>query len=217
MIDLIIPTMWKYKKFPHFLKQYLNYDTVGKIIVINNNTKETPITTIIGDKITYHNSETNLFVNESWNIGVSLSSSNLICILNDDVRLDYEVTKFILKQNFSEIDIIGANIMPEKTFPFLEKIKIDKTKALGRQFKNFGCCMFIPKEKYKVIPSRYKCWYGDDYLVHHCKNIYRVPIFFEEYFQHNVSNTIKRVPEISEIIESDNMNAMEYILSGKYE
>jgi hypothetical protein len=32
--------------------------------------------------------------------------------------------------------------------------------------------MFIKKSSYKVIPSLYKIWYGDDYLIQNCKNVY---------------------------------------------
>ena len=215
MIDLIIPTMWKFEKFPHFLEQYKSYSNINKIIIINNNLDKTPVDLVRDNKIFYYNSNINLFVGPSWNIGVSLSSSNIICILNDDVNLSSKVIDFILHQDFSEIDIVGANIVNEEIPLNLEKIIIDRSVELGMQYCNFGTCMFMEKKKYKIIPSLYKCWYTDDYLVHQLKNIYRVPIFFKEYSEYGNSNTIRKLPEISEIIQNDIDNATKYLLKNE--
>ena len=49
---------------------------------------------------------------------------------------------------------------------------MNKTQPIGGQSYAFGVCMFIKRTSYRVIPSLYQIWFGDDYLIQHCKNIY---------------------------------------------
>ena len=82
-------------------------------------------------------------------------------------------SRFIKFLTFSNIDIIGTSFPSLKENNILlKKIEVDKTKALGSQHYGFGCCMFIPKLKYSIIPSIYKVWFGDDFLINKLNNIY---------------------------------------------
>ena len=54
----------------------------------------------------------------------------------------------------------------------LIKLNIDKTQPIGGQAYAFGICMFIKRSSYKVIPSLYQIWFGDDYLVQRNENIF---------------------------------------------
>lgn len=212
MIDLIIPTMWKFKLFPHFLKNYINYKNIKKIIIIDNCYTNKPNDLIESEKIQYCKQSTNIFVGPSWNIGVERSESDLICILNDDIFLKEDLLNFVLEQDFSKIDIIGSNINSNNN-NLLEKISVDKKIPLGSQFYNFGTCMFMRREKYSRIPSLYKCWFTDDYLVHQHENIYRISFSSEENHKYGSSNTVNSTnKKIESRIQLDCINAKKYLL-----
>jgi hypothetical protein len=214
MIDLIIPTMWKFKLFPHFLEKYVNYQDVKKIIIIDNLYQNKPKKLIENKKIQYCKQPSNIFVGPSWNIGVDRSSSDFICILNDDIFLQEDVLNFVLKQDFSKIDIIGSKIVHSNHNTSIEKISINKKIPLGSQFYNFGTCMFMKKEKYFRIPSLYKCWFTDDYLVHQHQNIYRISFSSEENSKYGSSNTVNTNNKtITNRIRLDCINAQKYLLS----
>lgn len=208
MIDFIIPTMWKFKLFPSFLKNYINYEKVNKIILIDNCYQNRPKDLIQSEKIQYYKPQGNIFVGPAWNIGVGLSSSEFVCILNDDIDLKEETLDFVLSQDFSKIDIVGSKVLQQNESLYLEKVSINKRVPLGTQCYNFGTCMFMKREKYSKIPSLYKCWYTDDYLVHQLQNVYRVPIVSKQ----KSSNTIKSLKNIEERINLDCRNAEKYLL-----
>lgn len=214
MMDLIIPTMWKFKLFPHFLEKYVNYQNVNKIIIIDNYYQSRPKNLLEHKKIEYCKQFSNIFVGPSWNIGVDRSSSDFICILNDDIFLKESTLNFVLEQDFSKIDIIGANINSKNNSSFLEKISVNKRIPLGSQFYNFGTCMFMKREKYSRIPSLYKCWFTDDYLVHQHKNIYRISFSSDENYKYGSSNTVNSTnTNIQNRIRLDCINAQKYLLS----
>lgn len=214
MIDLIIPTMWKFDLFPKFLEKYVEYKNINKILIIDNFYQNKPKNLLENEKIKYYKQSHNIFVGPSWNIGFDRSSSDFICILNDDIFLQEKILNFVLTQDFSKIDIIGSNINSKNNIPFLEKISINKKIPLGSQFYNFGTCMFMERKKYSRIPSLYKCWFTDDYLVHQYENIYRVSFFSEENCKYGSSNTINSTNNnIQNRIKLDCINAKKYLLS----
>lgn len=214
MIDLIIPTMWKFDLFPKFLSKYIDYSKINKIIIIDNDYKDRPKDIPLSSKIIFYKPLFNIFVGPSWNIGVDLSESDTICILNDDVFLSNDVIDYVLDQDFSNIDIIGNNILESKSEINLEKINVDKKVPLGNQYYNFGTCMFMKKKKYSRIPSLYKCWFTDDYIVSKLNNIYRISMYFEEYGKYKSSNTIKRIEGVNDRIELDMKNAKKYLFGN---
>lgn len=182
MIDLIIPTLWKFNLFKFHLEKYITYKNIGKIIIISND--RVPENFVPkSDKIHLHQNDSNLYVNESWNIGVSLSKNKVICISNDDFFVQEECINLISKVNFNQIDLIGTRLVDKNNQAFsLEKFHKTKNKniSLGSYHEGFGYCMFLERLKYKKIPSSlFKIWFGDDYLVYHSKVIYTISLFFD--------------------------------------
>ena len=174
MIDFIIPTMWKNTDFPLYIEQYLKFEQINKIIIIDNNHLQRPKALNFNNpKIHIVNFNKNIFVNPAWNEGYYRSTSDILCIINDDVFVEEDLINYVSPLDFSNIDIIGTSFPSLKENNILlKKIEVDKTKALGSQHYGFGCCMFIPKLKYSIIPSIYKVWFGDDFLINKLDNIY---------------------------------------------
>lgn len=172
-IDLIIPTMWKCRHFyTDFIKKYSNNKFIENIIIIDNNKNDAPNLNI--NKLKLLKQDSNIFVSESWNLGVENSTSNIICILNDDVFVDEEVFKYISVLDFTNIDIIGNNCTNKTKNITLSKLSYNKKEPIGKQMFGFGSCMFLERKKYNSIPSEIKIIFNDDYLLSNMKNIYSI-------------------------------------------
>ena len=56
MLSVIIPTMWKYAPFLDYLEGVLEQNSVGEVIIINNNVYATPDSEVLAhEKIRMHN------------------------------------------------------------------------------------------------------------------------------------------------------------------
>lgn len=209
MIDLIIPTLWLCPEFEEILLKYCSYEKINKIIVINNTASKPKV---IHDKVFYINYRKNIFVNPAWNEGVAASTSDIICILNDDIFVQESIFNKVSKLDFTNIDLIGLDIKNNLDVDTISKIEFEKNKAIGQQYYGFGMCMFMKRKSYKIIPSLYKIWFGDDYLAHNSKNIY---VLSSKKISGSISTSIKKFPAnsfISNRIFVDQKNAYKYLI-----
>lgn len=182
-IDIVIPTMWKSKNFINSLTEYTANEVINKIIVIDNDYKKRPKHPIFDNqKIELVNYGKNIYVNPSWNEGYYRSTTEVFGIINDDIIVDNDVFRDIAHTDFKNIDLIGVHLQGTKDNynitdhadkeDKLFKLNVNKNEAIGGQSYAFGVCMFVKKSSYKPIPSLYQIWFGDDYLVQICENIY---------------------------------------------
>lgn len=213
MIDIIIPTLWKSKNFLNYLSKYLNNKFIGKIIIIDNDYSKRPNFNFNHKKIKIFKTTSNIFVNPAWNLGVSLSNADIVCLGSDDLWIEDEVFCFVSKLNFDIIDIIGAEISKQRKELKLKKINFNKKNTLGNQFFGFGTCMFLLKKKYIDIPSLYKIWFGDDFLVHNLNNIYTIPILFDKYEMSETTTNFDNKNLLESRIHLDIKNAKKYLLN----
>jgi hypothetical protein len=134
--------------------------------------------------------------------------------------VEEEIFNYVANLDMSNIDIIGSYLkgtvdnyhihsdyyVKDK----LVKLNINKKQPIGGQSYAFGVCMFVKKSSYKVIPSLYKIWYGDDYLVQNCKNIYALKT---NKIHGKISKTIitfDKIKSFQKRIELDTRNAYSY-------
>jgi hypothetical protein len=182
-ITVVIPTMWKEKNFTTYLENYVRSSNIDKIIIIDNDKTNRPLSNIFThQKIELVCYCRNIYVNPSWNEGYYRSNSDLLCILNDDIFVEESVFEYITNLDFSEIDLIGVHLKGsidnyhivnhEDKKEELIKLNVNKSQPIGGQSYAFVVCMFIKRSSYRVIPSLYQIWFGDDYLIQRCKNIY---------------------------------------------
>ena len=181
-IDLVIPTMWRDDLFPQALKTYCECPHINKIFIIDNDHKRRPPDLVSHNKITIINYGRNIYVNPAWNEGYYRSKADIMCLLNDDIQVDPTLFEFIKNLDFSQIDIIGVHLKdgitnyhitdhPDRKEELI-KLNVNKAKPIGGQSFAYGVCMFVKRSSYRVIPSLYKIWYGDDYLIQRCTHIY---------------------------------------------
>jgi len=97
-ITAIIPTMWKSKNINRILTDLYGWYLIDKVILIDNNSQETPDDFPKDDKLIYVKPNKNMYVNPAWNLGVHMANTENIFILNDDIHFEYsEVHNFLME------------------------------------------------------------------------------------------------------------------------
>lgn len=169
-------------------------DLVGEIIIIDNNWLSQEKANTDYSKVIIFSMPENIYVNQAWNIGVSIAKYDNICISNDDLSWDVNCLSFILDNLDNKvIGMSTANYSKE-----LPKGNFTLTK-LDERVWGWGCCIFLNKSKWVDIPNDLKIACGDDWIVKH-NNAYAIEslnIDFE-----NVSRTAIR-REFYDISQSD--------------
>ena len=224
MIDVIIPTMWMAKTTTAAIEKYCKNPKVNKIILVDNNSKKRPPTfskIMSNPKIEYVSYGKNIYVNPAWNEGYFRSTSDIIAIINDDVVVEDDVFDLVLNHNLKSGDLVGVNLRGYQdnykiddhieTKEEIIKLKYDRTSPIGGQLWAFGICMFMHRDTYKVIPSLYQIWYGDDYLAQNAKNVYGIN---SNRIKGSISETLKKFnnpnDDVSKRIELDSKNFLAF-------
>ena len=156
MYSVIIPTMWKCDRFQQTLRELSANELVGEIILIDNTSNDLKIEL---PKLIHILEGKNTYVNPAWNKGVELANYDKLCILNDDIWMDWNILNIVEPYVTQENGVIG---MAEENYtnPHYEL----RLEPITHRNGGFGCCMFIHKENYTPIPNQMKIWSGDDWL-----------------------------------------------------
>jgi len=181
--DVVIATMWREPRLTEYLSHYCGYENVNNIYIIDNDKSARPEHKILNhEKINLISYGRNIYVNPAMNEGYYRTKTEVITFLNDDVFVEEDIFKFMSIQNFSNIDVVGVHLKgsvdnyhivehPDKKEELI-KLNVDKTQPIGGQAYAFGVVMFMKRSSYRIIPSLYQIWYGDDYLIQRCENVY---------------------------------------------
>lgn len=227
-INIVIPTMWREKNLTQYLEKYCESQYVGKIIIIDNDKNSRPISNIFKhEKIELVSYGRNIYVNPAWNEGYYRSNSDLMCILNDDIYVEDAIFEFMSNLDFTEIDLIGVHLKgsidnyhivdhPDRKEELI-KLNVNKKQPIGGQSYAFGVCMFIKRNSYRIIPSLYQIWFGDDYLIQRCKHIYTLKT---SKIKGEISKTIVAFDKESDvqkriILDSKNAYKFNHFLNSK--
>jgi hypothetical protein len=224
MIDVIIPTMWMAKNTLSSLEKYCGNSNINKVIIIDNAIGNRPVnanTVLSHPKINLVSYGKNIYVNPAWNEGFFRTTTDTIAIINDDVTVEDSVFDLVLSHKLKAGDLVGVNLRGRqdnyKIDDFIEteekivKLNYDRDSPIGGQAWAFGICMFMHRDTYKVIPSLYQIWYGDDYLAQHAETVYAIN---SNQIKGTISETLKKFTdpndEISKRIELDSKNLIRY-------
>ena len=170
MFSVIVPTMWRCLDiFQRALKQYVEHELVGEIIVINNDHARTPDWEVLNsDKIRMFTPGQNIFVNPSWNIGVEMSKYDLLNIVNDDIIVDPKIFNKLQNRLTPDSGPHGC-LSGEAKFrhPPNTDYSIDFIDwRPGDVIHHFGQCMFMHKATWTPIIDGLNIYFGDDFIFH---------------------------------------------------
>jgi len=181
-IDIAMPTMWFVDGFTDLLNSYIQSEYINNIFLIDNNRNHRPKNLPKHEKLNLIDYGRNIYCNPAWNEGYYRSQADIIGLFSDDVIVHDDIFKLVAEADITDIDLIGVALKgTEDNFHIddsfynsdtLSKLEVLKSRPIGEQAWAFGTCMFAKRKTYKVIPSLYQIWYGDDYLVQKSKNIY---------------------------------------------
>lgn len=190
MISIVMPTMMKVNKdnLHYSIKQAIESDIVDRITVIDNSTDRfSREITLKSKKLIVRSMTKNIFVNPAWNIGVSLSTSDNVLIMNDDILCHKEVYRQVNEvmgyenlglcsvktRNCNKIDDYLKNIDD-----FNEEILTEDTFDPSQNNNKTGWFFCVKKKLWKDIPEKLLFFYGDDliydrvrHMKHFTKNI----------------------------------------------
>ncbi len=169
MFSIIIPTL-QLNKFVlnKLLDELIEEELVGEIILIENSLKGFESKS---DKIKIVIPQKNLFVNPSWNYGISIAKYDYFGLINDDIIIPKNLIKQIYEflNTNEDIGLVGSSEISrikyeEEEFNSYPKNSKCEFEQINRMTEGWGVCIFGKKENYFIIPRKLKVFYGDDYL-----------------------------------------------------
>lgn len=211
--SVVVPTMWMANLFfLPMLKNLVNREEVGEIIIIDNNYINRPNDQILKhEKIKLLDFGKNIYYNKSMNVGAKEAKFEFLCLLNDDVVFDtvvFNILAHIYTARSNLKEVVGM-IYPHPTFfnNFKEHSKLIKDLKLVecvQRIDGFGCCMFMLKEHYVPIPDQLvfhfgDVWYHNTQLKAGRRNYW----LYNWVIGTKMRTTTEKVPEIKKIIEND--------------
>jgi hypothetical protein len=204
MFSVIIPTMWRSKKILSSVSDLINCNLISEIIIINNNVGQELEIDFNNDKIKLLNQKENIYVNPSWNLGVTTSTNEHLLFINDDVYIEDSCTliSMILDNDF---DLIGFDKNNSNKDPYFE---IRDHSGDSIRFPQYSTWFYMKKNKYVFIPEDILIWCGDgiQYTVNQNRGIFTAPsVDFE------MSQTLKTIPSLGWILyQNDRPNYLKY-------
>ena len=148
--------------------------------------------------ITYIRKEKNIGVNPAWNLGISKSTGDLICVLNNDLIISYYFFESILKlMDDYSVGICVPNTVGDINFvrnsTFTMPIYQDVRKREGWAFTIRKCIT----DKIPPIPKQLNRVCGDDYLFYWSNRLgyHNVKILNNYIYHYGSTTTVKELQE----------------------
>lgn len=187
LLSVVIPTMWRSESFLDMLEMIVNCKHVDEIIIIDNEKESTPDHEVLNNsKIVFYKSNSNLFVNPSWNLGAKLAKNDLLCFCQDDIVFDtrvFEKTISLYETNH-DVGVVGSLVSyaheesyEDKYYEFYADGKIDfvsnRESDINKRPPSTGCgnLFFVKKCDWIHIPEKIKIFHGEVLLWNHYNEI----------------------------------------------
>lgn len=182
MISFIVPTLWKANKIHDSVTSFIDANIPeSEFIIINNDptTKyESPHPSVIVLEQTH-----NIFVNPAWNLGVKTSKNDLVCIINDDLTINFKTIKTNLESiiHMTDDTIIGFDANRNFYDNLNDDLEVLSFEQATCRSLGFGCMLILKKNNYIEIPQGLDIFFGDDLLYWFNKD-------FRQKIVYNISN-----------------------------
>lgn len=160
--SVVIPTLWKSDRIHKLLDDLIKCDNIDEIILIDNSNQYYDFYDNVLGKINLIQPGENIYVNPAWNLGVKMSKSYYIALLNDDISFNVEIFEFLKVHTMDRFGIIGMDKTNYDTVDF--KPKLNKETDRRTQRFGWGCFILFDRRYWIDIPDNLKIWYGDDYI-----------------------------------------------------
>lgn len=195
MFSVIMPTMWRSHRTVSLINTLCASDNVSELIIIDNEPNSRP-NFDIDSKVRIYEQKENIYVNPAWNLGVEKAGNLFLCIINDDITLDFDHGISLVKEFLNnEGAVIG--IHPNSYEINEDDVTIGVTPGdyIG---DGWGCCIFMRKDDWIPVPDKYKVWYGDNWIANNSKSVYSLLKAVQTEMQ-----TTSSAPDIIPVVKED--------------
>ncbi len=182
MISFIVPTLWKADKIHDSVKSFIESDIPNSEFIIINNEPSIKYESSHPSVIVLEQSH-NIFVNPAWNLGVKTAKNDLVCIINDDLTINFKTLKTNIETliNMTDESIIGFDANRNFDETLNEDLEVLSFERATCRSLGFGCMLILKKHNYIEIPEGLEIFFGDD-LLYWFNNDFRQKIVY------NISN-----------------------------
>lgn len=224
-ISVIIPTVLKSTRVLLKLVSILLRDnSVSEIIIIENSGRGLYIPS--NEKIKIYSPKENLYVNASWNLGVSLAENERLLIINDDILCCENFCSKVLASGILEkanTGLVGLSNSCIKQFKREEVTDIEpppitnenllEFKPLNRYISlgDWGSAFFCKKSNYHNIPDDLKIIFGDNYLLKRNFDLGKINYQITGLNFNHIHSLSSASNEFTRIISSDIRNSKKYL------
>jgi hypothetical protein len=166
MYSVICPTMHRDPTFSSFLSDLVKHHLISEIIIIDNDPAKRPNQKVFQhSKIIVLEQTENIKVNPAWNLGVAVAKNNLLCIINDDIRIALQI--FYRVKSYLDDPNTGMMFLSPGDHPItnqqpLTTGTIDVIPHTTEHLWGAGCWFFINKKNWMDIPNEMPLFYGDN-------------------------------------------------------
>jgi hypothetical protein len=216
MIDIVIPTLMQCDEeiFEYSLREANASPAVNQIIIIDNSGTKHFKSNL--NKVKSFGMRENIFVNAAWNIGVDLSQSEHVVIMNDDIacrRENYDFINEVLSASDCGLCSIKTNNINNLN-EYLNDNNLNDTISTDENFGNSdnnktGWFFGVKKSLWKNIPDSIKIIYGDDLIYLRIRKLgYKTKNITNTTIGHLGSKTINKI--MDNIINQVNKDIVEF-------
>lgn len=211
MFSFIVPTFWSgdIAKYDLLIEKLCSCDDILEIIVINNAPYKYSHRYSQNKKVKELIFQ-DIYLYQSWNIGVYQSESNFICLMSDILDFNLDVLKFVQEKMIKEdIHFLGS----AKECLNLESDSDYSCSKIEMRNKYWSTLLFTKKDKYSWIPDDFKIYFGDDYLIKQSiGNVWKL-----NGLKVQIVNSLFDGINIGHIINNDTNNSYKYSLPLSYD
>ena len=190
--------------------------------MIINNRAESPLEFESG-KVKIYSPLVNLYVNRSWNLGISMIRNKNFLLLNDDMLPCYDFCSLIVNSSvfyLPDTGLIGISPASINQFYYVNDIDIPERKEKdGPVFSqmdkymntgDWGIAIFGKKHCWHNIPEDLKIICGDNYILKKQKQKNRINYEISNIPINHILASSSGSPEFTKIIQSDIIHSVRY-------
>jgi hypothetical protein len=230
MIDIIIPTLMKCPKecLEYSITEALSNDLVKNIFIIDNTGYEFKQNIkILSDRLHVVEMQENIYVNPSWNLGMSLTECDNIIIMNDDLYVHKKIYNYVYElMQSSDIGLcsVETSVLSDlKEYlvlvnNFSDILTLNEIFGFEPNTYNISGWFFcIRKQLWKNIPEQIKILYGDMLIYDRIRSLnYKVKNISNIKIGHiNHATAYRKLNYISNRSEIVKQDKKEYFLNKK--
>lgn len=224
-ILVAIPFLYGYGHSKNAIESVMNQKDVDLLFIDNGGDPD--IKTLAAEYLNHPNvkfirNAQNIFVNPAWNQAMKLfltSNYDLLCIMNSDLCLQQDWSEVVRKRlRANQNECMVPKVVTDINV-FNKSVDVTDSGFTEANIGLPGIFFTLTKKQCQLvypIPSELKIWFGDNWVFDRLRNSGHKTIIPEGFIAiHGNSQTVSKLPGISELIEIDKLEWKKLCDSGQ--